>query len=76
MANDNQEFEEIFGELAQFSDYKIGDIITYRSPDGPIRQGEIMWIESAGTTASGKHHPLTYWCGFDAVYATDIVTEN
>jgi hypothetical protein len=66
--NTDQPFEEIFGPLAPYSDYKVGDTITYRSPDGPIRRGEIMWIEPPGrpeacllfTLIAISLHPLDF----------------
>jgi hypothetical protein len=74
---EEQQFEEIFGLLAKFSDYKVGDVITYRSSDtGRIKRGEIMWVELPGRTVSGKEHPLTYWVGFDAMYPSDILEDD
>ncbi len=68
MAEEDDTLGVTFGPRARYSDYVIGDVVLYRRTDGSTRTGEISWTEPATT-----EHPLIYWIGLEALYATDIV---
>jgi hypothetical protein len=72
MADNDQQFEDIFGPLAKFSEFKRGQIVKYRS-DGRIKTGEIMWVTAPGHTVTGADHPTEYWIGLDCIYEPDIL---
>lgn len=67
-----EQMTELCGELARYSDYKIGQRIRYRS-DGMIKVGEITWVTGPGQTALGRPHPLQYWIGLDIAYSHDVI---
>ena len=78
-ANDEQ-FEDLYGPLAPFSDFKKGDHITYRS-EGQTCTGTILWVATA-TRIGGRDIPVQYivecdqHCGFpDNIWQSDIVMD-
>lgn len=48
-----------FGPAAQWSEYKVGDHITYRQSGEAIYSGTIIWVSAAGEIGT-KHMPPNY----------------
>ena len=76
--------ENDWGPAAPYSDYKRGEAIRYRSIDGTIESGEIIWVAAPGPSAREGHDdlPTRYivaragWSedSFpDVVYSSDIL---
>src|SRR5437588_6919187 len=75
-----EQFEDLYGPLAPFSDFKKGDHITYRA-EGQTCTGTILWVATA-TRIAGRDVPVQYivecdqQSGFpDVVYLGDIVMD-
>ena len=76
----DEQFEDLYGPLAPFSDFKKGEHITYRA-GGQIRTGTIVWVATA-TRIAGRDIPVQYivecdqHSGFlDTVWQSDIVMD-
>src|SRR6266516_8113744 len=54
----DEQFEDLYGPLAPFSDFKKGEHITYRS-EGQTRTGTIVWVATAKRIAV-RDIPLQY----------------
>ena len=54
----DEQFEDLYGPLAPFSDFKKGEHITYRS-EGQTRTGTILWVATA-TRIAGRDIPVQY----------------
>jgi hypothetical protein len=75
MIHEDEQMEDLFGPNYQYSDYKRGEVITYRA-EGTIKRGEIIWIEAPGLTTRENDHPVIYWVGLEAVYPADILVDD
>src|SRR6266705_3516499 len=80
MTSLDEQFEDLYGPLAPFSDFKKGEHITYRS-EGQTRTGTIVWVATA-TRIAGRDIPVQYivecdqHSGFpDNVWQSDIVMD-
>ena len=76
----DEQFEDLYGPLAPFSDFKKGERITYRA-SGQARTGTIVWVATA-TRIAGRDIPVQYIVecdqhgGFpDSVWQSDIVMD-
>ena len=76
----DEQFEDLYGPLAPFSDFKKGEHITYRA-GGQTRTGTIVWVATA-TRVAGRDIPVQYivecdqHSGFpDTVWQSDIVMD-
>lgn len=76
----DEQFQELYGPLAPFSDFKRGEHITYRA-EGQTRTGVIVWVATA-TRIAGHDIPVRYivecdqHAGFpDNVALADIVMD-
>ncbi len=63
MANQDQEayanLEQQFGPLYERSDYKRGERLKWRSFDGTIKEGTILWVQEPGIAVGRqKQHIL------------------
>jgi len=54
----DEQFEDLYGPLAPFSDFKKGEHITYTS-EGRICTGTIVWV-AAATRIAGQDIPVQY----------------
>ena len=54
----DEQFEDLYGPLALFSDFKKGEYITYRS-EAQTRTGTIVWVATA-TRIAGRDIPVQY----------------
>lgn len=74
--NEIAELEATYGPLATHSEYKRGEIVTYRDELGAVKQGEILWVCPAGNIV-GRHVPMQYIIaasGFPSIaHETDIL---
>src|SRR5436309_2780331 len=80
MSTLDEQFEDVFGSAAPFSDFKKGEHITYRA-DGKTRTGTIVWVATA-TRIAGRDVPVQYIVepdyrsGFpDNVWQSDIIMD-
>lgn len=78
----DEELTELFGSLMQHSEYKRGEIITFREGGkGPKESGMIVWVTPPGPSyEGGPDRPLIYWADMGAgmprpVYQWEIVVE-
>lgn len=81
---DINEMEEMHGPLFKFSEYAVGQHITY-SDQGAMYTGEILWI-AAPQDIVGKHLPYHLLVNRDRadgltsfpdiVYRTDVISDN
>src|SRR5438270_4833 len=76
----DEQFEDLYGPLAPFSDFKKGDHITYRA-EGQTCTGTILWVATA-TSIAGRDIPVqcivecNQHRGFpDNVWQSDIVMD-
>lgn len=53
-----QNLNELLGPSGR-GDYQQGDTITFTEGEQTLT-GEVIHVEAAGQTTTGKHHPLTY----------------
>jgi hypothetical protein len=58
MTDLDEQFEDLYGSLAPFSDFKRGEHITYRA-GGQTRTGKILWVATATRIAS-RDIPVQY----------------
>lgn len=75
----SEQFEALYGVLAIYSEYQVGERICYRFGDEAIRTGTIVWIMAPDHVAN-QHLPTRYvvksdsHTGFpDTVWQRDIV---
>ena len=75
-----EQFEDLYGPLAPFSDFKRNDRIIYRC-EGVTCTGTILWVATA-THIAGRDIPVQYivecdqHSGFpDSVWQSDIVMD-
>ena len=80
MTSLDEQFENLYGPLAPFSDFKKGEHITYRA-EGQTRTGTILWVATA-TRIVGRDIPVTYVVECDQhsgipdhIYLGDIVMD-
>jgi hypothetical protein len=72
------EVHEDWGELYPYSDYKRGEVISYRL-DGQTERGEIIWVKAGSTLPSGRYMPQHYIVANDkggwpdSVYFSDVI---
>ena len=76
----DEQFEDLYGPLAPFSDFKKGEHITYRT-EGQTGTGTIVWVATA-TRIAGRDIPVQYivecdqHSGFpDNVWQSDIIMD-
>ncbi len=74
------QFEDLYGPLAPYSDFKKGDHITYHA-EGQTRTGTIVWVATA-TRIAGRDIPVQYIVESDqhsgipdSVWQSDVVMD-
>jgi hypothetical protein len=61
----SEQFEALYGMLATYSEYEVGERICYRCGDEAIRSGTIMWIVAPDRVAE-QRVPTRYVVKCDA----------
>jgi hypothetical protein len=71
-----------WGPVSPHSDYRPGDLLRYRLPEGSTVSGVVVWVTGPGESPVEGRDPLPLryiversgWSGFpDVVYSGDII---